>query len=101
MNLVRVDARVVAALTQLPEVKRQVRAVANEIREDARAAAPVRTGRLRRSLKVENTFNPATRRVSYRVGWDKSVAYWGPMVELGTRRTRARPHLEPAAKRRR
>jgi HK97 gp10 family phage protein len=88
---------VIAALTQTPTVKRQVRAVAAAIRDDARRLAPRRTGALRRSIKVENVYDPTTGRVEYRVGWDKRIAHYGGLVELGTEDTPARPHLRPAA----
>lgn len=88
---------VIAALTQTPEVKRQVRAVAVEVRRLARQKAPVRTGALRRSIRVENVYDRETGRVEYRVGWDKRIAWYGGLVELGTEDTPARPHLRPAA----
>lgn len=86
----------ITALTRVPEIKKQVRAVAAAIRTDARAAAPRRTGALRRSIKVDNVLDDQGR-VVYRVGWDKRIAFYGPMVEGGTKKTRARPHLKPAA----
>lgn len=90
---------VIAALTQTPTVKRQVRAVAATIRDDARRMAPRRTGALRRSLRVENVYDPRTGMVEYRVGWDKRIAFYGPLVELGTEDSPAQPHLRPAADR--
>jgi HK97 gp10 family phage protein len=95
----RVRPQVLAALTQVPDVKRQVRENANAVRREARRLAPKRTGALRRSLTVENVYDPATKRVHYRVGWDRRVAFYGPIVELGTSRAAARPHLRPAAER--
>jgi HK97 gp10 family phage protein len=91
-----VRPNVIAALTQLPIVKRQVRLVAAAIRTQARAAAPVQTGALRRSIKVDNVLD-SSGRVVHRVGWDKDVAFYGPLVELGSAKARARPHLQPAA----
>lgn len=52
----------------------------------ARQKVPVRTGRLRRSLKAELTSNGA------RFGSDVSYASY---VEKGTSRMRAQPYLEP------
>jgi HK97 gp10 family phage protein len=92
-----ISRTVIAALTQTPQVKRQVRAVAAAIRTDARRLAPKKTGALRRSIKVENYYNPETRMVEYRVGWDRRIAHYGGLVELGTEDTPARPHLRPAA----
>lgn len=87
---------ILAALSQLPEVTKQTRAVANAIRRDARALAPKRTGNLRRHIRVERRYNRATREVSYVVGWDRK-AFYGWMVERGTEHSRAHPHLIPAA----
>lgn len=98
MRLHGVRPEVITALTRVPEIKKQVRAVANGIRDDARAHAPRRTGALRRSIKVDNVLD-GQGRVVFRVGWDKRIAYYGPMVEGGTNDTRARPHLVPAAER--
>jgi HK97 gp10 family phage protein len=98
---VRVDNKpirpeVLAALSQLPEVSKQTRQVANAIRRDARALAPKRTGNLRRHIQVERRYDRATRTVSYGVGWDRE-AFYGWMVENGTEHSRPRPHLVPAA----
>jgi HK97 gp10 family phage protein len=87
---------VLAALSQLPEVSRRTREVANAIRRDARALAPRRTGNLRRHIRVERRYNRATREVTYAVGWDRQ-AWYGWMVEAGTEHSRPRPHLVPAA----
>lgn len=92
----RIRPEVLAALTQVPEVAKQTRSVANAIRRDARRLAPKKTGRLRRGIAVERSYNPATRVVSYRVGWDAS-AWYGLMVETGTEHSQPRPHLVPAA----
>lgn len=97
MEIRRFRPEVIAAVTQAPSVKRQVRTVANEVRKLARQKAPKETGALKRSLKVENTYDSSTGLVEYRVGWDKRVAFYGPLVELGTEDTLARPHLRPAA----
>lgn len=96
MRVTAVRPEVIVALTRTVEVKRQVRAVANVIRDDARDHAPRRTGKLRRSIRVDNVLDDQGA-VVYRVGWDKRIAFYGPMVELGTERSRARPHLRPAA----
>lgn len=96
MILRNVRPEVITALTRVPEVKKQVRAVAAAIRDDARAHAPRDTGALRRSIKVDNVLDDRGR-VVFRVGWDKRVAYYGPLVEGGTEDTPARPHLRPAA----
>jgi len=95
MRLTNVRPEVITALTRTVEVKRQVRAVANAVRDDARRRAPRKTGALRRSIRVDNVLDERGN-VVYRVGWDKRVAFYGPMVEFGTERTRAQPHLRPA-----
>ena len=96
MDLRGIRPEVITALSRVPEVKRQVRAVAAQIRDEARAAAPRKSGALRRSIKVDNVLDPQTGAVVYRVGWDKRIAYYGPLVERGTNDTRARPHMVPA-----
>lgn len=90
---------VFAAVSQQPKVKKQLRELANKVRDDARRMAPKETGALRRSIKVENSYDPATRTVTYRIGWDKRIAFYGPLVEYGTEKERPRPHLRPAAHR--
>lgn len=84
-----VRANVVAALTQLPVVKRQVRLVAIAVRTGARDRARVRTGAMKRSLKIDTVLESG--RVVHRVGWDKEIAFYGPIVETKF------PHLLPAA----
>jgi HK97 gp10 family phage protein len=96
----RLDLRLVRALAADPAVRRETARLARDITDDAKARAPVRTGRTRRSLMAQSARDSRGVEV-WRVGWDKEVAYWGPLVERGTRKTRARPHLRPAAERRR
>lgn len=95
----KVDQRAIGALTQVPEIKRQVREVGKAIARDAKQLAPVRTGRLRRSIKVENSYDPATGIVTFHVGWDRRIAWYGGLVETGTEDTRQQSHLKPAADR--
>lgn len=87
---------VLAALSQTPEVARQVRQVANAIRRDARRLAPRRTGTLRRGIAVERVYDRETGQVVFLVGWSKR-AWYGWMVEAGTEDTPPAPHLVPAA----
>lgn len=96
MKLYNLRPEVITALTRTPEVKKQVRVVAAAIRTEARAHAPRKTGALARSLAVDNVLD-ADGRVVFRVGWVKRKAFYGPMQELGTEKTRAHPHLGPAA----
>lgn len=63
---------------------------AERIKDRARALAPVDTGKLRDSIKVEKV---ATGK--YEVGPGDEVDY-ALFVELGTSRTRAQPYMRPA-----
>ncbi|WP_327029706.1 HK97 gp10 family phage protein [Micromonospora sp. NBC_01740] len=87
---------VLAALSQVPEVAKQVRQVANAIRRDARRLAPKETGTLRRNIQVERVYDQESRSVKFLVGWG-GKGWYGWMVEAGTEDTPARPHLVPAA----
>lgn len=87
---------VLAALSQLPEVTKQVRETARDIRRDARALAPRRTGTLARNITIERVYDKSARTVSYIVGWAPK-AWYGWIVEAGTEHSTARPHLRPAA----
>ena len=88
---------VLAAVTQAPSVKKQVRAVAAEVRKLARQKAVKETGTMRRGIQIENVYDRETGMVEYHVGWNKYTAWYGALVELGTEDTPARPHLRPAA----
>lgn len=85
---------VLAALSQVPEVAKQVRQVANDIRRDARRLAVRRTGILARNIQVERVYE--NRSVSFVVGWGPK-AWYGWLVESGTEDVPPRPHLVPAA----
>jgi HK97 gp10 family phage protein len=93
----KISRSALAALTQVPEVKRQVRAGAMLIRREAQRLAPVETGALRRSITVVNYYDPLTKRVEYRVGWNPAIAFYGLIVETGSEDTAPQPHLRPAA----
>ena len=88
---------VLAAVTQAPSVKKQVRAVAAEVRKLARQKAVKETGTMRRGIQIENVYDRETGMVEYHVGWNRYTAWYGALVELGTEDTPARPHLRPAA----
>jgi len=96
MQFGQLRPEVLAAISQAPSVKKQVRAVAVEIRKEARRLAPKESGNLRKNIAIENVYDPETRMVEYHVGWNKK-AWYGGLVELGTEDTPARPHLRPAA----
>ena len=91
-----VRREVLAALSQMPEVTKQVRKVASDIRRDARRIAPKKTGTLRRNIAVERVFDARTRSMHFLVGWTPA-AWYGWLVESGTEDTTAHPHLVPAA----
>lgn len=85
-----------AALSQVPEVARQTKDLANAIRRDARALARRKTGNLARNIQVERVYDRETGSVSYIVGWGPK-AWYGWIVEAGTQDTAPAPHLVPAA----
>lgn len=72
------------------------RALALDIRNDARRGAPVRTGNLRRHIVVEEYTDLDTGIEGFAVGWGDR-GWYGWMVENGTEDTASRPHLVPAA----
>jgi HK97 gp10 family phage protein len=87
----------ISALSRVPEVKKQVRAVAAAVRDDARQLAPVDEGDLRRGITVVNNYDRERKLVTYRVGWRTDIAFYGGLIELGTEDTAPQPHLRPAA----
>ncbi|GAB7039700.1 MULTISPECIES: HK97-gp10 family putative phage morphogenesis protein [Catenuloplanes] len=87
---------VLAAFSQVPEVAKAVRQVANAIRRDARQLAPKDTGNLRRNIQVERVYDPEEGLVFFLVGWG-GRAWYGLLVETGTENEPPRPHLVPAA----
>lgn len=97
MRIGQFRPEVLAAVSQAPSVKKQVRTVANEIRKRARQKAVKHTGAMAKGIRVVNVYDSETGLVEYHVGWDKRSAWYGPLVELGTEDTPARPHLRPAA----
>jgi hypothetical protein len=91
-----------AALTQLPQVKREVRKGAARVRTDARRGAPKRTGAGARSIGVASTYDRATKTVGFKVTWDRKHFYMGfynnGAVFASGRRIRAQQFLEEAAR---
>lgn len=79
-------------------------AAATVVVNAARAAAPVRTGRLKKSItKRKLKARQSKFDAGYIVGWmrggsreDKTGAYYAHFVEFGTRYQAAQPHLGPA-----
>lgn len=97
MRIGQFRPEVLAAVSQAPSVKKQVRAVANEIVKEARRRAPKKTRVLARGIRTENVYDKTTGLVEYHVGWSKKTAWYGLLVELGTDDTPPQPHLRPAA----
>jgi HK97 gp10 family phage protein len=78
------------------EIERAVKETGNEVVNEARRIVPVRTGRLRDSLKVGKAIkdllsDPARLEVVI----SSDAPYW-MFVEYGTRRMAARPYIRPA-----
>jgi HK97 gp10 family phage protein len=78
------------------EIQSELRKLARDIQKDARRLAPVRTGRLRRGIVVEEITDLDTGLEGFAVGWNNK-AFYGWMVENGSEGKPARPHLVPAA----
>lgn len=78
------------------ETQSELRKLARDIQRDAKRLAPVKTGRLRRGIAVEELTDLNTGLEGFAVGWNDK-AYYGQFVEMGTEKTTARPHLVPAA----
>ena len=70
--------------------------VAKAIQRDARRLAPVKTGTLRRGIVIEEITDLDTGIEGFAVGWSDK-AWYGWMVESGTEKEPAKPHLAPAA----
>lgn len=82
-----VNQRAVEALVESPLVEGQLEDLADDVVTGAQRRAPVRTGRLRRSLTKER----AAEGGGFDVGWDRAEAPYGPIVEF-----RHQEHLRPA-----
>ena len=74
----------------------EARKCARDIQKDARRFAPVKTGTLRRGIQVEEITDLDTGIEGYAVGWNDK-AFYGWLVEDGTEKEPAKPHLVPAA----
>lgn len=95
MRIDRINNKAVADLADAPSVVRQEGTVADQILAGARRLAPVLTGALLRSLTIEKV--PGVGEIEFRIGWDRTIASYGPLVEFGTEDTPAQPHLRPGA----
>jgi HK97 gp10 family phage protein len=94
----RPSTNIKKALTQVPEVRRQVRRAAAEVRDEARRNARASgvwdTGAGAKSIKVESLLIGGAN--EYHVSWDREHFYMG-FHELGAINVTARPFLRPAA----
>lgn len=99
MQLHDIRRSLINDLPRSPELRNDFRRAALKIQAEAQRRAPRRTGRLRRSIEVSDGGADQHGRQVYRVGWNPRVAFYGRMVEGGTKYTRAQPHLKPAAER--
>lgn len=90
------DPRALRDIANSPEVQAVARDLAEAIKKDARRLAPKRSGNLRRHIVVEEITDLDTGIEGFAVGWDDK-GFYGWLVENGTERSAARPHLIPAA----
>jgi HK97 gp10 family phage protein len=85
-------------------VRKAIRVIGNDIRNDARALAPVKTGALRRSIKVRAIRRSRGRMgVIVRTGTREELGienddkgYYPAVQEYGSETVPARPYLRPA-----
>jgi len=102
------------ALKQFPKnVQKNIcvgatRAVASEIAKDAKQHAPVRSGDLKRSIKVVKRKTRDESKIRFSIGaggkikWkvkgeqNSAIPYYAHMVEFGTSKMAAQPFMRPA-----
>ena len=78
------------------EVQKAVKETGEEVINEARRIVPVRTGRLRASLRVGKVEKQlGTDPAYFAVNLSSDAPYWG-YVEYGTRHMAARPYIRPA-----
>lgn len=73
-----------------------LRAAAKVIAEDARRRVPVKTGKLRDSIRVTSSLKGGIPRASVKVGDRKKGIFYAHMVERGTALHRVRPKWRKA-----
>lgn len=77
-------------------VARTVYAGAAIVRNEARAICPVRTGKLRRSIRIRRSRSP---RGSFQVVYNVGPSLWyGRLVEYGTKAHKIKPRFKKAIK---
>lgn len=90
------DPRALHEIANSDEVQQELLKLAKDIRRDARRLAPKKTGTLARGIVIEEITDLETGIEGYAVGWNDK-AWYGWMVEAGTEKEPAKPHLVPAA----
>lgn len=90
------SARELREIANSDEVQGELRTLAGDIQRDAKRLAPVRTGRLRRGITIEEITDLRTGLEGFAIGWNDK-AFYGQMVEFGTEHDPPKPHLVPAA----
>lgn len=90
------DPKVLREIANSPEMQDEARKFAKDIQRDARRLAPVRTGRLRRGIVIEEVTDLRTGIEGFAIGWNDK-AFYGWLVEDGAENEPPRPHLVPAA----
>ena len=97
-------AELEATLKQLPAkleknvARASLRAGARVIADEARRRVPVRTGKLRDTLRVTSSLKGGVPRASVKVGDRKKGVFYAHMVERGTKLHRIRPKWRRAMK---
>ena len=94
MTTVRLDQRAIEEWASNEEAEALLDRVGELIANDARDAAPKRTGAMADSITHEIVRDSGG--LSVRVSWD-SEHFYGIFAELGTSKETARPFLRPAA----
>jgi len=92
--------RKISAKAQRGVLRKALRKAAQPVLREAKKKAPKRTGQYRKSLAIAAsvTARDASARVGSRKGRPGSPSSRSHLLERGTIKMRARPHLEPALK---
>lgn len=90
------DPAALREIANSDEMQEEAYALAKDVQRDAKRLAPVRTGRLRRGIVIEEVTDLRTGIEGFAIGWSDK-AFYGWLEENGTEDTPARPHLVPAA----
>lgn len=75
------------------KIKSAAKKTANEVKKSAKNKVPVKTGQLKRSIKVTQVPNQNPNEIIYVIGSDMDYA---DKVELGLSRRPAKPYLHPS-----